>query len=284
MKRAIPFAIALAALCGCAKEERPFLDIDNMNYGWTSEFNPTNHRITFSEAWNGRGWIHGEENDEQCIDLSQYDRVVVSLDSIQGEAKNLCLIVRYRDEDIESRDMSTIVNGSTVLKVKLNRDYKKFVKSIFLLCETACEMKLTDAHLEKEHRYADRKELHQSEIGIISSDQFEGYSDNAVVEFAFETKGETNGTDQYGNTVDMRGWGVGMICSAADILGAELPTRGISFTNAGLQTYSCELGDLRYLLSQKDEDGECGIYWTVWKMGNINEAKILSTTIREVLD
>ncbi|MDO4461824.1 MAG: hypothetical protein Q4C30_04915 [Bacteroidia bacterium] len=50
------------------------------------------------------------------------------------------------------------------------------------------------------------------------------------------------------------------------------------------RSYTCLIGEIRYLLSQKDDDGECGIYRTVWETGNISEMKIVCTTIAEVID
>ncbi|MCQ2228578.1 MAG: hypothetical protein MJZ13_02395 [Bacteroidales bacterium] len=285
MNKILPIAAVVLTLNACQDKEPNILDKTQMDFGWSSDYDPQTSHIVFNDAWSGRGWLAGDEEDKNAFyDLSNYDLVVVDLKDIEGPVSKLNLIVRYVTEGNESRDVSTIVNGATSLKVKLNEEYKNKVKSIFLLCDTICEMTVKDAYLDRVHTYGERKELKMSDIGIISSDQFEGYSDKALVEFTFETTGDMMGVNQYGENVDMRGWGVGIICSAADIMGAELPSRSIIFRNLGRQAYVCELSDLRYLLTLKDDDGECGIYWTVWKIGQLTEAKIISTTIAEAID
>lgn len=261
------------------------LDINNMNHSWLTDYDSISHHINFYSPWGGRGWIYGEEDDSTTFfDASEYDKVVVCLEGIQGPVTKLNLVVMYAGSTSESRDMSTIVDGATTMRVELNPELKSRVKRIFLLCDTLCEMNITNAYYDKAHHYGPAKPLTMSPIGIISADQFDGYSDNALVEMTFESKGNIMGINMYGENVDMTGWAIGIICSAADILGAELPTRGIVLRNLGVQKYTCLLGDIRYLLSLSDDDGECGIYWTVWKIGGINEVKILGTTIAEAED
>lgn len=285
MRRLFLLILVALTFSTCKTQEKPTLDINDLNYGWSSEYDTKTHAIDIQSAWGARGWIFGEENDSTTYaDVSMYDRVVIDLTGIKGPVSKMNLIVKYAGTDFISRDLPTIVNGNTTIKVKLADEYKGKVKSIFLMCDTMCEMTVKNAYFDKLHQYGEAKELKMSELGMISSDQFEGYSDNALVQFTFETKGEMMGLNKYGQMVDMTGWGIGIICSVADILGAELPSRCIVLRGLGEQTYSCELGDIRYLTSLKDDDGDCGIYWTVWDTGGITEANVIRTTISEAID
>lgn len=261
------------------------LDINYLNYGWSSQYDSISHHIEILKPWGAKGWVYGDENDKNTyFDASEYDKVVIDLEGIKGAVSKLNIVVRYTDETAVSRNLSTIVEGATTMRVDLDPAFKDRVKSIFLMCDSACEMNIKRAYYDKAHKYGKAKELHMSDIGIITSDQFDGYSDDALVEMIFESKGNIMGVNEKGDTLDMTGWEVGIICSAADILGADLPTRGIVLQNIGLQKSSCLLGDIRYLLSLKDDDGECGIFWTVWKTGNITEMNVIGTTIAEVAD
>jgi len=291
MKNYLLLASIVLMLSACSKneqkqsEELSLLALENMNYGWSSEYNVETNHIDITGPWGARGWGFGEENDTTTYaDFSKYDRVIINLSGIEGPVTKLNLIVRYTIDGCESRDLCTIVNGETTMRLKLNEKMKGKVKSIFLMCDTVCQMNITSAYFDTEHTYGEPKQLNMSNIGIISADQFEGYSDNAMVNFTFETKGELMGVNQYGDMVDMTGWAIGIICSAADIIGGDLPTRSIVLRNLGKQVYSCELGDIRYLLSLKDDDGECGIYWTVWAVGGVTEANVINTTIAEVIE
>ncbi|MCQ2201597.1 MAG: hypothetical protein MJZ27_05860 [Bacteroidales bacterium] len=281
--------VILLIVCACQHEaNKPnsnILDIDNLNYGWSSVYDSITHHVTIESPWGARGWGYGEEKDTSTyFDASAYDNVVVNIEGIKGPVSKLNIIVLYADKEVVSRDLSTIVEGATTMRLDLDRKAKSKLKSVFLMSDSLCEMDIKSAYFDKAHHYGPAEELKMSNIGIISSDQFEGYSDNALVEFTFESEGEMIGVDKYGNTVNMNGWAVGIICSAADILGADLPTRGMVLKNIGVQKTTCLLGDIRYLLSLQDDDGECGIFWTVWKTGNITDIRVVSTTIAEAID
>ncbi len=255
------------------------------HFGWDSSFDPETNHVEYNMSWGGRGWWYGDDNgDGVSADLSDYDRVVVELTDIKGKVGQFNLCVNYSITNVMSRNASTIVDGHATLRVDLDSIYKKNVKNIYIQCDSVGEMVIKRAYLEKRPKYGPAKTLDMTDLGVISSDQFEGYSDKARVDFTFNTTGDIMGIDEKGELVEMKGWGVGIICSVADVLGAEVTPYSILLTNIGEETYSCDLGDLRYMLSVKDDDGEQGLYWTVWPIGNITEAHIIRTTISEVLE
>lgn len=279
---AISFVLAV---CSCTKEEpKDWMSFEYLaSFGWDSSFDPGTNHVKYNMSWGGRGWWYGDDNgDGLSADLSDYDRVVVELDNVTGKVGQFNLCVTYATTDQQSRNASTIVDGHATLRVDLDSIYKKNVKNIYVQCDSVGEMNIKRAYLEKHPEYGPAIEL-VMDNGVISSDQFEGYSDKARVDFTFNTIGDIMGIDEKNELVEMKGWGVGVICSIADVLGAEVTPYSILLTNIGEETYSCELGDLRYMLAVKDDDGECGLFWTVWPIGNITEAHVIRTTISEVV-
>ncbi len=284
MKR-ILFAISfILLLTSCTKEEpKDWMSFEYLAaFGWDSSFDSETNHVKYEASWGGRGWWYGDDNgDGLSADFSDYDRVVVELDNIAGKVGQFNLCVKYSTTEQESRNASTIVDGRATLRVDLDSLYKKNVKNIYVQCDSVGEAVIKRAYLEKHPKYGPSKELVMVN-GVVSSDQFEGYSDKARVDFTFTTAGDIMGINEKNELVEMKGWGVGVICSVADVLGAEVTPYSILLTNLGEETYSCELGDLRYMLTVKDDDGECGLYWTVWTIGNITEAHVIRTTIFEV--
>lgn len=285
MKNLLLFFAISALICTSCSRHDAYLNINDINFGWDSEYDPTTQIIRFNEPWSGRGWMWGTDDDTiEFIDCKSEDKVVIELTDIKGPVSKISLVVMYAKKGVESRELSTIVDGRTTIRVKLDEKSKGMVKRVFLMADAPCQMRIRRAYFDKLHHYSDHKVLRANNLGIISSDQFDGYTDKAMVEFTYETYGSVMGVNDYGETVDMRGWGLGVICSAADILGMELPTHTIAFQELGLQSYVCELGDLRYFLSLEDEDGESGLYWTVWPIGGLSRARVVGVTIAEAID
>lgn len=256
--------------------------LNDVNFGWNSEYDSISHKLEFNKAWAGRGWWFGDDNgDGTSVDFSDYDLVVVKVSDIQGKTEKVQLSVYYPNSDVVSCSASSATKGTVTIRVELDSLLKSHVFRIALQSDSIGSLVIQEAKLQKKVKYGEPKELEINELGIIPGNQFDGYSDDARIDFVFNAEGEMTGIDDFGEEVSTQNWGIGVICSVADILGETLPKHYIFLSKLGEQSYSCTLGDIRDLLSLADDDGERGIYWTVWTVGNLTDISVVRTTIAE---
>lgn len=261
-----------------------YLAPDSMNMGWNTVYDSITHKLDFTDAWGGSGWIFGDDNGNgTSADFSEYKYVTANIANVEGKAQKIHICVCYTNSTVESWNACSATKGESTLRVELNDTLKSHVYRIFLQCDSTGSFILRDSRLENNINYSEPKELQVSSLGVISCDQFDGYSDDARIDFTFVTEGEMLGINEKGELADMHCWCCGVICSIADVLSERLQKHYIFLSKIGEQSYSCYLRDIRDLLSATDEEGECGIYWTVWTIGNLTKAEVARTTISEKL-
>lgn len=276
--------VAVLAVIGCLSftgcEVPPTRPLGFFDYGWNSHFEQDSC-VYFEERFGGCGWMF-KDGQDTTADFSEYDHVVVVMDNVEPTVTKISINVKYGGTDKTSWYLSPVVNGKAMLSVDLLPEWKDKVEAIQIMGNHPGKAHLAEAELRMPVKYKDPVKLTTTN-GLIEAKQFKGFSDDARVDFKYKVIGQDmNFIDEDGNEVSVLNWSIGIICSYGDIMGAELPPRYISLTELGEQTYSCKLGDIRYMLSQKDDDGKCGIYWNVWCVGNITEARIVSVSISEL--
>lgn len=271
------FIVMSLSLVGCSvRDNEP---LGELAYGWQCQFSSDTSYVFFEERFGGCGWLFTEAPDSTA-DFSDYSHIVVVCENVDPAITKMSINVKYAGTEEMSWALAPVVNGKIVLTVDLNPDYSEKVSTVQLMSNRRGGMNLVSANLRIPIKYRPPVKLSISN-GLISADQFSGFSDSAKVEFVYAVEGEMTGVDDDGNVVPTNNWSIGIICSYGDIMGEKLPPRYIPLTGTGVQKYSCFLGDLRYMLSARDDEGECGIYWNIWRVGNITDARIRAALIRE---
>lgn len=254
--------------------------LGNVNFGWQSRFSPDSPYVFFEERFGGCGWVF-QDTPDSTADFSGYDHVIVICDSVDAAITKMSVGVKYADTEEVSWALSPVVNGRVIINTSLLPDYTDRVRSIHLMSNRRGGARIVQASLRTPVHYRAPVRLN-IENGYISADQFKGFSDSARVEFNFFVDGDNlDFVDENGDSLSILYWSTGVICSYADILGGDLPPRYIPMSGLGNQTYSCYVGDLRYMFSLTDEDGMCGLYWNIWRLGDIRSARIISAYVSE---
>jgi len=109
--------------------------------------------------------------------------------------------------------------------------------------------------------------------GVIKASEFNGYTDDAKVEFVFSCS----------NPSAYTGWGA---CSVSSIDGSTLealPASSFGIKDA-TTTITAYLGDLKEALNTKSAWGTYGLYWNIWGFGSDCENARVSCTIYEMKD
>lgn len=279
-------AIMAVSIVACSSSNRkPYvLSPDKADLIWRGDYDPATHRMSYTGPWAGCGWWFGDDSIMPAGDFSNYDQLVVSVSNIVGDSVNLYLNVRYTTTDEISSESAPIVNGRTTLRVELDPKNKSHVLEVYVMSKSPCELTLVSAAFRKATRYAEEHEL-KMHGNFIDASEFEEFSDDALVSFKYFVDGEMTYMDaDSGRIAPMNNWGIGVVCSSADISETTCPGRRIILKKLGEQSYDCRLSDIRYLLELEGDDGERGLYWLVWTGGNLTDVHILNVTIREALD
>ena len=110
---------------GSAAEFETALDLDNLNTGWSTEYDVTTHTITYTAAWGAKGWWLGE------TDYSQYVKVIAEF------AKPLTcggyFDVEYNNATTTSAGLSAGLNSVEVI---LDQNGASSVKQIIVKSDT----------------------------------------------------------------------------------------------------------------------------------------------------
>jgi len=103
--------------------------------------------------------------------------------------------------------------------------------------------------------YQAPKTLTLQDNGRIAATQFNGLSDDALVEFTYNSEGGANFVN----------WGPGILASLKD-KGTNLPgsTSKMNIKNEGENKFTYELRDLKPLLDEPSEYNEYGLFWNLW--------------------
>lgn len=276
-KLTLSICLLSVALIGCVVPSvKPLGDID---YGWLCRYSKDTSYIYFEERFGGCGWSFKHDGDS-VIDLSDYDRLRIVCKNVEPAITKMSASVTYADSNKRSWALAPVVDGNVTINVDLDAQNSMSVKTVQLMSNRRGGVELVEAAFHVPVKYQPPVAL-QVRNGLISSNQFDGFSDDARIEFNYYLEGEMTMNNEDGTISPMTNWSTGIICSYADVLGFDLPQRYITLSGVGKQKYSCYLSDLRYMLEKHDEDGDCGIYWNIWKMGNITEARFLNVTISE---
>ncbi len=259
------------------------MNLDKANLTWRGDYDNKTHWMHYTGEWAGFGWQYGDGNGRPPADFSKYDQIVVVVDSVSSDTATLFLNVRYTTTSIITSESAPIVNGKSTLHVNLNPEHKSHVLEFFVMSKYPCDMVVKSVVLSTATRYKKEHELKMNN-GFIDASEFKGYSDDAMVSFNYYAGGEMTHVSDSGTIEPMNNWGIGIICSSADVIGNNCPGRQIILKKIGEQSFECRFGDLRYMLDYADDDGERGLYWVVWTGGNVTDVHILGATIREAIN
>lgn len=274
--------IACVACCSRTQEKTKILqlDPDHINLTWRGDYDSTIHKMTYTSNWSGCGWSFNDEKNE-FADLSEFEQVVLTIDSISTDTTTLFLNIIYTDTAVISSTSAPIVNGKTTLRIDLDPVEKSQVKEIYVMSKRPCEITINSAIIRKAPKYREEHELKVND-SFIDASEFDGYSDDALISFNYCAEGEMTFVSDDGTTVRMNNWGIGIVCASSDVIEAKCPGQRIILKQIGEQSYTCLLGDIRYLLDVEDDDGERGLYWVVWPGGNLTKVYATNATIREI--
>lgn len=273
--------VMASSLVGCSSSvKKHALNPDQANLTWRGDYEPTTHRMTYKGEWAGCGWWFGDDSVKPSADFSEYDQLVVSVDNIVGDSVKLFLNVRYTTTDEISPGTAPIVDGRSTMRVDLNPDNKSHVLEIYVMSQSPCELTLGESYMCGAVKYGKAREL-KSFGGFIDVSEFKGYSDDALVSFNFSAEGEMTYVAESGAIEPMKNWGIGKIYSSADIAENVCPARQIILKQLGEQSFTCLLGDIRYMLDIEGDDGRRGLYWKVWTGGHLTAVNMINATISE---
>ena len=277
-------ATVAAVVVGCSSsgKRQHALSPNGVNLTWRGDYDAATNRMTYTGEWAGCGWWFGDDSVKPAADFSQYDQMVVSVDNIVGDSVKLFLNVRYTSTDEISSATAPVVNGHAELRVDLDPDNKSHVLEAYVMSKFPCELTVGKSYLSLPIQYGKPREL-KSFGGFIDASEFKGYNDDALVSFNYFAAGEMTYIDS-GMVKPMNNWGIGLVCSNADINENICPGHRIILKKLGEQSFDCRLGDLRYLLELEGDDGKRGIYWFVWTGGHLTDVHIINATIRKAIN
>ena len=272
--------VALFVACSSSDNKPYILDPDEANLTWRGEYDTATHHMHYTGEWSGCGWWFGDDKIQPAADFSDYDQLVVSVDSAVGDSLFLYLNARYTKTSVISSGTAPIVNGRATLRLDLDPNGKSNILEVYVMSKYPCDLTIKSAMFKKATKYGAPRELKASD-GFIDASEFDGYSDDALVSFNYYAGGEMTHVSDSGTIEPMNNWGIGYIRSSADLIEAVCPGRRIILKTIGEQSFQCLLGDIRYMLELQDKNGERGLCWMVWTGGNITEVHTINATICE---
>lgn len=283
-RKTVIIAITASSIASCSNTPTnniTIVPLGNMNYSWMSTYDSTTQKITYEANWVGSGWWYGDDAKKgKSANLSKYEQVVIEVDSIDEGIDKMGLSIEYTNNKATWIQVP-VIDGRATLRATLEADYKKHVREIYLLGNHPGSIHLKNAYLRTKIEYTEPKMLKISD-GFIDKKEFEGFSNKARLDFTYTTSGELTQTDTNGKTISMQNWAIGFLISIADTFHEKIPPRNIYITKTGLQTYSCYLDDIQYMLNITDSTtGQCGIKFVVWDLGNLKDVSTVCATISE---
>ena len=269
------------AAVACSTPDNSKFDLlpDDVNLTWRGDYNAETHRMHYTENWSGCGWSFGDDVKKPSADFSAYDQLVVTVDSISTDTTALFLNIRYTTSDVVTTTSSPIIDGRTTLRANLDSVGKSHVLEAYVMSKRPCDLVMKTATFCKATQYGKKRVL-KTRDGFIDASQFKGYSDDALVSFNYFVDGLMIHVDS-GIVKPMDNWGIGKICSSADVDENVCHGRQIILKKIGEQSFDCRLGDLRYMIDFDGGNGRRGLYWSVWMGGHLTEVRMINTTIRE---
>ena len=100
------------------------ISLAKLEYGWSSDYNPATHTITYTDAWGARGW----NIDADCSD---YARVIVTFAT--PTTAGGVLKADYNNNNYNEQGFEV---GANSVELVLDNNLKSYVKGIFLSTES----------------------------------------------------------------------------------------------------------------------------------------------------
>ena len=229
--KVLVFAAAVVAVA-CSTQKEYNLGPDDVNLTWRGEYNAETHRMHYTGEWAGCGWSFGDDSIKPTADFSDYDQLVVTVDSITTDTTTIFLNVRYSTSSIVTSESAPIVNGRTTIRVDLDPIGKAHVVEAYVMSKFPCDLVVKNASFRKATQYGEEHELRVHD-SFIDASEFDGYSDEALISFNYYAGGEMTYVSDSGTIEAMNNWGIGMICSSADVIEAVCPGRLIMLKKIG---------------------------------------------------
>jgi len=246
--------------------------------------------FSYGGGWNGT-WFNQSDMNK---DVSEYDYIFIKYSGLTGK---IAFGITYSEwlkteswGDVYYSESTVLTEEDGVVGIALEKTktyavgpnntenaykgdvYAKHVRQVYMQDQgVASTIKVegiwygSAAEFEEMQKasaveYEAGKSISYDEYGNILAKEFEGYSDDAKVEFTILAEGEA--TNANGSIV---GWGIGNIKSLkGDVNVGDLPLIKI-----GDNVYTYKLKQLRAALEDAaDEYNRQGLYWNVWNQGN----------------
>lgn len=134
-----------------------------------------------------------------------------------------------------------------------------------------CTIKRVKIEFFAVKKYGTPKSVAFDEYGNILASEFEGYSDDAQIKFTY-TVTTTSGEQGYFN-----GWGIGKVKD----IGCTSDGLGITKAAEGDNVLATTLGEIKSLLSIKDQYDRFGLNFNVWSMSHGEDAVSAITVTRK---
>lgn len=263
MKKLFTLLAAFAA-CYAANAADYDFDLSSVGCDWgETTYDAATHTLTYGKAWTGNGWWTGDLNlsayDQLAVEFEEptsiYVQVVVQFNSgkdcVAGNGAGATKIVCDLTAEKNSVKAVIIQNGNDKGSVKLKRVYCPEV------LQYQAPVDLTSKVVNN----------------VITSDMFNGYSDQARVKVTYTATG----------TADYQGWGIGEIRS----LGGKINAFTIQGKSDGESTANIALGDLKAALNDgPDANGNFGLLFNFYgqtAQGTTCTLTLNSLTIEEVV-
>ncbi len=278
--------LASSIVISCNKQEPKTdslpMNLDEANLTWRSHYDSIAHKVYYTGEWAGWGWQYGDDSIKPSADFSAYDQLVVTLDSVVCDSTTLFLNARYTNNDVITSSSAPVVDGKSTLRIDLDSVGKSHLLEFYVMSKLPCELVITSVTFKKAIKYGEKHKI-KVDDGFIDAKEFESYSDDALISFNYYAEGEMTYVSDSGTIERMDNWGIGIICSSVDVIEAICPGQRLILKNLGEQSFTCRLGDIKYMLELKDDDGEQGLYWVVWTGGHLTDVHLLDATIQEAI-
>lgn len=278
--------LASSIVISCNKQEPKTdslpMNLDEANLTWRSHYDSIAHKVYYTGEWAGWGWQYGDDSIKPSADFSAYDQLVVTLDSVVCDSTTLFLNARYTNNDVITSSSAPVVDGKSTLRIDLDSVGKSHLLEFYVMSKLPCELVITSVTFKKAIKYGEKHKIKVND-GFIDAKEFESYSDDALISFNYYAEGEMTYVSDSGTIERMDNWGIGIICSSVDVIEAICPGQRLILKNLGEQSFTCRLGDIKYMLELKDDDGEQGLYWVVWTGGHLTDVHLLDATIQEAI-
>lgn len=263
------------------------IDLSNVaswGWSWNASYAYADGVATITLTGDGG---QGSTGWDPVQDWSKYGTLSVVIESYTGEWGQVGVYTKTVDPEsswgefiaVGKKDFAAI-NEQTTITVNLDPEQRSTVYQLYIKGNKEGDViKVSRVYLTEAAKYGEGKTLEMDASGQIMASEFEGYSDNAKVEFTIEATGEAT-VEQGGSLVSNIGWGIGAI------LGLDWTTKvaDLNLQKIGDNVYSFTLAELKPALAASTTWGDTevhGVVFSVYGSGNA-VCKAKSAVIYEV--